>query len=114
MSYVAFPEIKPPERSLHNKMSASENQVHDQKLQSTPEVKVNVDKVKSNKAKKIKGTVEDEVIQPVKPTVVHNKDSIILNGKKQSTNYKRISDARVQGCIQWNRNSSRRTTPYSV
>ena len=46
--------------------------------------KVNVDKLKSNQTKKTKGTVEDEVIQPVKSTVVHNKDSIILNGKKHS------------------------------
>ena len=40
--------------------------------------------LKSNKAKKTKGTVEEEVIQPVKPTVVCNKDSIILNGKKHN------------------------------
>ena len=81
MNYVAFPEIKPPERSLHNITTASAN---DQELQSAPKVKANVDKLKSNKAKKTKGTVEEEVIQPVKPTVVCKKDSIILNGKKHS------------------------------
>ena len=59
--------------------------MHDPELQSTPRVtKVNVDKPKSNQTKKTKGTVEDEVIQPVKPKVVHNKDSIILNGKEHS------------------------------
>ena len=46
MNYVAFPEIKPPETSLHNITSASANQVHDQELQSTPKVKTNVDKPK--------------------------------------------------------------------
>ena len=43
-----------------------------------------MDKLKSNQAKETKGTVEEEVIPPVKPKVVCNKDSIILNRKKHS------------------------------
>ena len=59
--------------------------MYEQELQSTPkETKVNVDKLMSNQAKKTKDTVKEEVIQYVKPTVVCYKDSIILNGKKQS------------------------------
>ena len=43
-----------------------------------------MDKLKSKQAKKTKGTVEEEVIQPVKLTIMCSKDSIILNGKKHS------------------------------
>ena len=70
MNYVNFPEVKPPQRSLHNLVSTQ--------AFSQESATVSVDKLTKKK------TVPDKVTQPVKPTVRHNRDSIILNGKTHS------------------------------
>ena len=70
MNYVNFPEVKPPQRSLHNLVSTQSV--------SEESAAVSVDKLTKKKA------VSDKVTQPVKPTVKHNRDSITLNGKTHS------------------------------
>ena len=70
MNYVNFPEVKPPQRSLHNLVSTQ--------VVSQESATVSVDKLTKKKA------VPDKVTQPVKPTVKHNRDSITLNEKTHS------------------------------
>ena len=79
MNWVVFTEIRPLQRRL-NSITCIINKVCDPELHSSPRV-TKVDKLKANQ---IKGTVEDEVIQPVMPTVMHNKENI-LNGKRLPT-----------------------------
>ena len=70
MNYVNFPEVKPPQRSLHNLVSTQ--------AVSKESATASVDKLTKKK------TVPDNVTQPVKPTVKCNRDSITLNGKTHS------------------------------
>ena len=69
MNYVNCPEVKPPQRSLHNLVSTQ--------AVSQESATISVDKL-------TKKTVPDKVTQAVKPTVKHNRDSITLNGKTHS------------------------------
>ena len=100
MNYINFPEVKPPQRSLHNLVSTQ--------AVSQESTTVSVDKLTKKK------TVPDKVTQPVKPTGKCNRDSITLNGKKHSLPTTKESDERIQRCIQWNRNSPRRTPLHSA
>ena len=70
MNYVNFPEVKPPQRSLHNLVSTQ--------AVSQESATVSIDKLTKKK------TVPDKVTQPVKLNIKHNRDSITLNGKTQS------------------------------
>ena len=70
MNCVNFPEVKPPQRSLHNIVSTQ--------AVSQESATVSVDKLTK------KRTVPDKVTEPVKPTVKCNRDSITLNGGTHS------------------------------
>ena len=70
MNYVNFPEVKPPQRSIHNLIPTQ--------AVSQESATVSVDKLTKKK------TIPDKVTQPVKPIVKHNRDSITLNGKTHS------------------------------
>ena len=70
MNYITFPEVKPPQRSLHNLVSTQ--------AVSQESATVSADKLTKKK------TVPDKITQPVKPTVKCNRDSITLNGKTHS------------------------------
>ena len=65
MNYVKFPEVKPPQKSLHNLVSTQ--------AVSQESATFSVDKLTKKKI------VPDKVTQPVKPTVKYNRDSITLN-----------------------------------
>ena len=70
LNYVNFPEVKPPQRSLHNLVSTQ--------AVRQESAAVSVDKLTKKK------TLPDNITQLVKPTVKHNRDSITLNGKTHS------------------------------